>query len=300
MTTTRHQKFRIGLFAVISGALLALVIVVFGGVHLWQSRSHYTIVFDDSVGGLANGSEVSFNGIKVGSVKAIAIDKVDVRKVRVEITVDDDTPVRSDTLAMLNMGGLTGSKSIDLRGGASTAPRMPEGGQIAVGETMLDKLERQAKTMVDQSTELLTHANKIVTKAERIVENLGELTDPAKLGDIMAQTRATATNLAQASASLNAMIGENRVALRSSLKSIDLAAQSATQLLDGQVAGVVAGFGDVIAQVKAVVHDDGAQLHSAMADIKQASRSFKELASEVRQKPSRLLFSNSEPDRKLP
>ena len=45
MTTTKQQKIRIGLFAVVAGALLGLVLVVFGGIHLWHDRDTYTIVF---------------------------------------------------------------------------------------------------------------------------------------------------------------------------------------------------------------------------------------------------------------
>jgi hypothetical protein len=37
-----------------------------------------------------------------------------------------------------------------------------------------------------------------------------------------------------------------------------------------------------------------------MFDLRQASRSFKELARDVRQKPSRLLFSTTPSERKLP
>ena len=37
-----------------------------------------------------------------------------------------------------------------------------------------------------------------------------------------------------------------------------------------------------------------------IADLRQASRNFKELAREVRQRPSRLLYSSPAPERKLP
>ena len=52
--------------------------------------------------------------------------------------------------------------------------------------------------------------------------------------------------------------------------------------------------------LRGVVRDNGAYLRSSMFDLRQASRSFKELAREVRQRPSRLLFSNSPGERKLP
>ena len=56
----------------------------------------------------------------------------------------------------------------------------------------------------------------------------------------------------------------------------------------------------LIAEIKTVVRDNGSSLRAALADLRTASRSFKELSREVRQKPSRLLFSGEARDRKLP
>jgi phospholipid/cholesterol/gamma-HCH transport system substrate-binding protein len=300
MKISKQQKIRIGLFAIIAAGLAALVLVVFGGLRFWQHRNHYVIVFDDSVYGLQSGAEVTFNGIRIGNVDKIAIADNDLKKVRVDIDVDEDAPVRADTKALLQMAGLTGQKSIDLVGGTITAPQLASGGTIGVGETTLDKLQRQAKEMVDQSAELFKRANNIVAKVDGVITNLSALTEGPELRQIIVQTHAAAGNLAKATASLDTMVNENRVALKSSIASIDAAAKGTADLIDGQVTGVIANISDMVTQMKSVVREDGAQLKSAMTDLKQASRSFKELARDVKAKPSRLLFSKPESDRKLP
>jgi phospholipid/cholesterol/gamma-HCH transport system substrate-binding protein len=276
MTTTKQQKVRIGLFAVATGALLLLVLVTFAGVHFWQSRDRYYVEFDSTVYGLEKGADVYLNGIRIGKVAEIGLAKHDIRKVRVALDINEDAPVRTDTTAVLQFAGITGLKVIDLRGGSLGAAELPEGGLIPVGETILDKLEEKGMAMLDQTQLLLERANSIVAKTDTIVGNLAEVTDTANLGDIMAQTRATATNLAHASASLRGLVDENRAGLRASIRAIEETATRAANLVDGN-------------QVKA-----------AVADLRQASRSFKELAREVRQKPSRLLYSKPEADRKLP
>ena len=300
MKITREQKIRIGLFAVVAGGLAAMVLVVFGGLRFWQHRDHYFIVFDDSVNGLASGAEVTFNGIRVGNVDSIKIAKDDLNKVQVEIDVDPDAPVRPDTKALLQMAGLTGQKSIDLIGGTFRSPRLASGGTIGVGETTLDKLQRQAKEMVDQSAELFKRVNNIVAKVDAVMTNLSALTAGPELGQIISETHTAAGNLAKATGALSTMVAENSKALKSSLASIDAAAKGTADLIDGQVAGVLTNVGDMVTQMKVVVRDDGAQLKSAMTDLRQASRSFKELARDVKAKPSRLLFSDSQADRKLP
>ncbi|HEY5925896.1 MAG TPA: MlaD family protein [Kofleriaceae bacterium] len=276
MSTTKQQKIRIGLFAVAAGALFALVLVVFAGLHFWKSRNRYYVEFDSSVYGLEKGADVFLNGIRVGKVGDIGLAKHDIRLVRVALDVNEDAPVRTDTTAVLQFAGITGLKVIDLRGGTLAAPQAARGSTLAVGETILDKLEAKGMKIVDQSVELMERANSIVAKSELIVDNLAKVTDPQQMGDIMMQTRAVAGNLAQASASLRGLIDENRAGLRASVQAIEATAKRAADLVDGN-------------QVKA-----------AVADLRQASRSFKELAREVRQKPSKLLFSKPEPDRKLP
>ena len=276
MTTTKQQKIRIGLFAVAAGALFAVVLVVFAGVHFWKPRDRYYVEFDSTVYGLEKGADVFLNGIRVGKVGGIRLAPHDISHVQVALDINEDAPIRTDTKAVLQFAGITGLKVIDLRGGSLAAPKLAVGGTIPVGETILDKLEEKGMAIVDQSQQLMERANSIMAKADTLVTNLSTATDTANLGEIMAQTRATAANLAQASSALRGLIDENRASLRASVAAIEETAKRTADLVDGN-------------QVKA-----------AVADLRQASRSFKEMAREVRNRPSKLLYSKPEPDRKLP
>jgi phospholipid/cholesterol/gamma-HCH transport system substrate-binding protein len=276
MTTTKQQKIRIGLFAVAAAALFAVVLVVFAGLHFWKPRDRYYVQFDSTVYGLEKGADVFLNGMRVGKVGGIRIAPTDIRRVEVALDINEDAPIRTDTRAVLQFAGITGLKVIDLRGGSLAAPKLAVGGTIPVGETILDKLEEKGAALVDQTEQLMERANSIVTKTDAIVTNLASATDSANLGEIMAQTKVTAGHLAQASASLRGLIDENRASLKASVAAIEETARRTADLVDGN-------------QVKA-----------AVADLRQASRSFKEMAREVRNRPSKLLFSKPEPDRKLP
>lgn len=276
MTTSKTQKVRIALFAIAAGVLITLVLILFAGLHFWKDRANYHIVFDQSVFGLERGADVFLNGVRVGLVEKIGIDDTDVSLVRVEIEVEASTPIRTDTRAVLHIAGITGLKVIDLRDGTMAAPRLAENSRIEEGETLLDKLEERGMEVVDQTTELMAKANVIVAQAEAVVTNLSQLTDPALLGTLVEQTKSTAANLAMASAALKGLVDDNRAGLKASVAAIELAAKRTAELVDN------------------------GQLRSAVSDLRQASRSFKELARDVRQKPSRLLYSNPAPDRKLP
>jgi phospholipid/cholesterol/gamma-HCH transport system substrate-binding protein len=295
MTTTKQQKIRIGLFAIVAGALLGLVLVVFGGIHLWHDRDTYTIVFGKSVYGLQSGADVYLNGVRVGSVKDVAIDRQDFRRVRVKIEVDGGTPVRADTRAYLQLAGITGLKEVDLRGGTPDSPQLAQNAVIPVGESTLDKLEKQAKDMADQAGELMKTANHIVENADKVIDQVA-----TPLTEVAMTARDASHSLAHATAALDGMIAENRGAVKATLADVSEAARHTSELVDNQVSGLVTSAGDVITQLRDAVRNDNQQIRAAMMDLRQASRTFKELAREVRQKPSRLLFSSPQPDRKLP
>jgi phospholipid/cholesterol/gamma-HCH transport system substrate-binding protein len=288
---SKAQSIRVGLFGAATLVLVAVVVVVFGGVRVWERTDRYRIAFETSVIGLEPGAVVYLNGIKVGTVDDVAVDKTDLRRVAVAIAVKRGTPVRTDTRAMLQYAGITGLKVIDLRDGTVAAAPLPSGSEIPAGVGLLDKLEARAQTIVEQSAE-------VMKRATALTDNLIAVTEPAKVA---------ATNFAELSGSLKEMVAENRVALRQSLATlreslgaIQSTAAGATELLDGQVTQLVANAGDAVSTFKKLMTANEGPLRAALFDLRDASRSFKELARDVRQKPSRLLFSNAPAERKLP
>jgi phospholipid/cholesterol/gamma-HCH transport system substrate-binding protein len=296
MAATKSQKIRLGLFGIGAAAAALMVVVVFAGIRFWERHDRYVIDFEDSVLGLEEGAAVSFGGIKVGTVTDISVAPGDLRKVRVTIKVKRGLPIRTDTTATLSMAGITGLKSIDLHGGEVDAPPLPPGGSLTVGETTLDRFERQAKALVDSSQQLMGHANAVLV-------NLEELTEPAHfqgMAEIMESARQASANLADATAGLRDMVAENRAPIRRTLESVDQVTGRAAKIMDGDVPRLMQGAGNLVDEARGVVRDNGSYLRSAMFDLRQAARSLKDTARDVRQQPSRLLFSKPARERKLP
>ena len=90
-------------YALVGAFTLAVVVAAFGFV-FWlqggsrsQVRESVRIVFSGSVGGLAKGSTVAFNGIKVGEVMDVRLLPQDPRRVVAMVEVERTTPLRADT-----------------------------------------------------------------------------------------------------------------------------------------------------------------------------------------------------------
>ena len=82
----------------------------------------YQIAFAGSVTGLQQGSQVRYRGVPVGRVADIRIDPQRVEWVLVTIEVERGTPIRQDTVASLEMQGVTGIAFVQLQGGTQASP----------------------------------------------------------------------------------------------------------------------------------------------------------------------------------
>ena len=112
-----------------------------------------------SASGLARGSAVLFNGVRVGDVRRVSIDIRDPAIAIAETRVDRLTPITRSTKADIGIAGLTGQANIELRGVRTDEPNLLQ--QAAeTGEV--------AEIVADPSavTNLLQTAQTILTRAD--------------------------------------------------------------------------------------------------------------------------------------
>ena len=101
--------------------MLTLLFAIWLGRYEFDMRfQEYDIVFEGAVSGLDVGADVRYNGIKVGQVTAVGIDKSNANNVRIHIRVNSDTPISTNTAATLDTGILTGLSTVQLSGAAGT------------------------------------------------------------------------------------------------------------------------------------------------------------------------------------
>jgi len=124
-----------GIFAV------AVVIAMFGFIYWLKNtggfgeRVTYQVRFSVPISGLTTGSDVLFNGVKVGQVDGIRLDPSQPGQLVAIISIAKFTPLRTDTVAGVDYAGLTGAASILLTGGSADAPPLaPDGSAVLVAD----------------------------------------------------------------------------------------------------------------------------------------------------------------------
>jgi phospholipid/cholesterol/gamma-HCH transport system substrate-binding protein len=112
----------------------------------------------ESVDGLNPGAKVKLNGIVVGQVIGLEVDKEDLTAVVVNFEVTSETPVKTTMTANL-IGGisLTGLKSIELSGGNPDDPNANRGDFIQSSVSGLKQITGQAEIMAEKVEGILNN-----------------------------------------------------------------------------------------------------------------------------------------------
>lgn len=116
----------VGISTIVILAAAAVFVIWLAKLQFSQENSLYDIVFQGPVRGLNQGGEVHFNGIKVGEVRTIALDRTNPSRVIARVRVSADVPIRVDSYATLEPQGITGVNYIQITSGTASRPLLRE------------------------------------------------------------------------------------------------------------------------------------------------------------------------------
>jgi phospholipid/cholesterol/gamma-HCH transport system substrate-binding protein len=219
---TRANYALIGLFTLVVLAAAFGFIFWFSGQDARNKLVPYRIVFNGSVSGLSRGSQVLYNGLRVGEVVQLGLQPNDPSRVVARVDVDSSTPVNTDTRARLEFQGLTGVASIQLSGGGPNSRKLEStDGQPPV--IVADRSDFQ---------DLLESATRIAAKADDVL---------SKLQQVIGENQQGINNTVRNIESFSKALGENSQGIGKFLSSVGGAADNISALavrLQGLTDGV--------------------------------------------------------------
>jgi phospholipid/cholesterol/gamma-HCH transport system substrate-binding protein len=310
-------------YIVVGTFVAALGLVMLAGI-LWLGKSDYRGVYEryeaymrESVAGLSVDSTVKYRGVDVGRVKEIGLNPDNPEEVRLVLDIVRGTPIKTDTIAVLQTQGLTGLATINLTGGSREAPP-------------LQALEGQAYPVIKTGPSLFT----------RLDEAISRLLSEKGLSKLLTDLDTVALGAAEV------LDEENRLALKRTIKDLsdvaqtiaahkpemergfDSAARSADHLakvagtLDEQVPLLLARINKTAAALQtmteelartsrtvgAVVNETGPELQQfsrqtlpeaglLIAELRQLTGTLTRVARDLEREPNSLVFGRSKPPR---
>jgi phospholipid/cholesterol/gamma-HCH transport system substrate-binding protein len=260
----------------IAGAVVLALLAGLAAFGLWlveagidRDMARYEIAFSGSVSGLQRGGQVLYRGIPVGRVADIRIDPDDVETVLVAVEIDRETPIKSDTVATLELQGLTGIAYVQLRGGTKESARLdPDAKPPPRIASRRSTMER----VFESTPELLADALAVVDRLNLLLtdDNL------ASVSGILRSLETLTATLAERSEGIDAVLtgatGMTGKVQEAAVEVRHLAAglRQLTGRLDRQVEGV---SGDLVATL-AGVRGAAGQLEQRLGQLEQPVDDF--------------------------
>lgn len=295
------------------GAVTLALMAALAAFFVWLARldnannREFDIFFEQSVGGLSKGSEVTFSGVPAGQVTEIELWRQNPEFVRVRVSLKGDIPVLQGTVASIS-ASFTGVSNVSLDGAVRGAPPItepgPEGvpvipaergglGEILASAPLL--LERVA-TLTDRLTRLLSDENQesiagILKNTDRMSAQLAEASPQIKT--TLVQLEAT---LAQTTETLDAF--ENTLNTTDTLlnqEGAELARETRSALLAAQ--RVAASLQATLDEARPMTHELATttlpSANAALDDLKRTSAALRQLSEKIESEGAGSLIGGS-------
>lgn len=292
-------------FAVVGLFVLVLGAALIGGVLWFSSGKSYNKVYDvyqtymnESVAGLNLNAPVRYRGVEVGRVQKIALAPDNVEQVQLTLGIEHATPIKVDTVAVLQTHGLTGLTFVELTGGSRDSPALKtQNGEkipvIKTGPSLMTRLDTSV-------TALLTNLNRTSENINALLDEDNRLAIKHTLADIevLSHTLAARSTTIDSSLTYAALAMKNTAQLSGELPQLVQRIQHSADAFD-QMSNELSR-----ASVSTRVTMDSAQrftsetlpeVHQLVVELRDLTRSLKRLGGELEQNPGALLHGKAAP-----
>ena len=166
-------------FVVVGVFVLVLSAALIGGVLWFSSSKSYRTSYDiyqtylqDSVAGLNLTSPVRYRGVEVGRVQKITLAPGNVEQVQLTLAIEHGIPVKVDTVAVLQVQGLTGIAYVELTGGGRDSPLLQAQANdgypvIKSGPSLMTRLDSAVTTLLVNLNHTSENLNAVLDENNR-------------------------------------------------------------------------------------------------------------------------------------
>lgn len=258
----------------VGAAVLALLVALVAAL-IWLRNAggddrytRYAIHFENQpLDGMEVGADVTLRGIRVGRVEQYALSPSEFGRVRVQVRVDRNAPVRTETVAVVTRNFVTGISAITLVSGHPPGDPLVK---VPEGETL--PVIREGRSDLQEITGRVNRMGDMATVA---IGNLNELLAP----DNRATFMATVANVRDLAGGINQRLDSIDSALTRTSQAAAEVGRAATQATVAvrQIGGAAAGVGQAAIslsragdRVANVAEQSGQQLTATLASTQQA------------------------------
>lgn len=230
----RVMQFRIGMFVIVAGLVLTMLIVWFGeSPQLFRDRV-YVVVHYQEAPGVAEGIPVRKSGIRVGEVTSIVFDDRPNQAdgVLVTLSLDRKYKIKAGSVPQITRS-LIGDVTIDLQPGSGPGliptSSSPIGAPVVEGSVTADPSKALAA-----ATQAFEKAGSTLESIDLAANGIAKMTQNAeKIGEFLNTWDKTGRNVSSAAARIDGFISANENDFKPAIANLRQVSQKLNETLDG-------------------------------------------------------------------
>jgi phospholipid/cholesterol/gamma-HCH transport system substrate-binding protein len=244
---------------------------------------------------------VDFNGIKVGAVTKLSLDKADPNRVVARVRLTSDAPVRVDSLATLEPLGITGVNYIQISAGTVSKPLLKDTVPantipvIRTKEGALESLLQGGGDVLTRTVEALDRVNKLLSD-KNIASISTTLTDVQAVADeiknqkqMLADLDTTIKSLDQTSEHIQQLSDSTNALMNGDAKRTLKNAADAAEQLKGAAEEAKATLGKLQGPTTDFATNGLPRISGAIVSLQTAAESLNRVINDIEQNPQGIL-----------
>lgn len=276
----------------------------------------FHVYITESVSGLSPEAAVKYNGVDVGKVESIRINPRNSEEVELILKIKKETPIKTDSYALLKFYGITGLAFIEIVGGSKEAPLLMDDGQrasvIPTRPSLITRLDESLSNVAAKLSITLDHADRLfndrnIDNVEQTLRHLRSLS--AQIDGYQGEVK----TLLERSVTLEANATDTLSAMKEAAGSVKSTSDNVDTLMQSKVA-------ETLDSLEKTSRESHALIRKLEASVERGDYNLKEIASpaaselndlivqsrtltqememtlqQLRESPSDLLFKKSTP-----
>lgn len=311
-----RERTLVGLFVLIAGGLLVGTMLAISGGLGASTVSHPT--YFKFAGGVQTGAPVRYGGMTVGKVTRVHVDPSNSTRIEIDLAVDRDAPVKTDSVAKISTLSPLSDNYIELATGTQSAALAPPGSALPSEEAFgLSQLGDAAQAMMPDVHNALTKLNQNLDGLQVTIARANDLLNDrnrASIGSSLDQVNRLVADarpkMNDALNSVNGLLTEARPQVSASLANVqDLTKELNAKLgplldevknttghLDSTLlenrpdihASVVA-LRDTLTQLNQTLDQNSANIDELLDNIRMATENLRSLTETLERSPASLI-----------
>ncbi|MBN1155193.1 MCE family protein [candidate division KSB1 bacterium] len=294
----KPQEIKTGIIITLSTIILLVFLIAISGLDCFNTDKQYLARFNYT-SGLEIGSTVRYGGMKAGSVKDMTICEDDNSKIQFVLTLDENIPVKTNSIATVTSIGIMGESHINISTGHPDSSLLPPGSMLICKEVpsimqLMEPIGQIAENVNQSSLELKRMLGQDTRlELQSILTNLNTLLsqNQSDVKSILDNLNKATIELSNLSSRMNTLVESNQETISQSLVNLDETLVRTKNL--------VQNLDSMMQNVDNIVVTKGYHLSEIIENLNQTTNNLEEFSRSIKEQPWQLIRKSAPPERKI-